>query len=307
MTGRSDDALYYLRSGDFEKAKEVFSRLLDTNPGHPEWQGGFFLSSYWDNKVDHLLSLREGSERGRALLGYLKDFEKTINSRKFPKNEFYEVAATCILEEITHHLGVAFRVEGWNGLEPETILGFASSHLRLKNFQKAIEILEFRSDSKFRLIEFQYLRAEAFIGLGKIEDGIELYIRCFIDDPTKLPIDSVQSLVIRKLFSELTTRYPEDSLSYLLLPIYLKSQSLLSSKNSASENEVNEWYNLLQRLYSNGNQHSGKYKIKTLLRCYFIGSVLMEKATERAFPQEVGEVKKILIEAKANLSDLLPG
>lgn len=308
MTGRSEDALYYLRNGEFDKAKAIFSRLLDNDPEDPHWITGFYISSFWDNKVDYLLRLREGRERGRSLLGYLDSFEKEIQNRNLEKDDSYEVASTCILEEITHHLGIAFRLEGWNGLESESIQGLASSHLRLGNFQKALDILEFRTDSKFRKPELSYLKADALMGLGRENEGMEIYLLCFMDDPTKLPVESIQWAPILKLYTDLRNRFPEDGMAKLLLPVYLwELNHIAPPKRQFNSQEVETWYDLILRMHKNTALHTGKYQIKTAIRNYYCSSVFCKMVSERNFSQEVGEVKKILAEAKSLVSDLLPG
>lgn len=47
-----EEANQHLSDGDFDKAKKVFDLLLGEDPEHPETIAGYFISSYWDNRLD---------------------------------------------------------------------------------------------------------------------------------------------------------------------------------------------------------------------------------------------------------------
>ena len=58
MQQRIDEANYKIKEGEFEKAKIIFSELLDINPENPDYISGFYIASYWDNRLEKILSIR---------------------------------------------------------------------------------------------------------------------------------------------------------------------------------------------------------------------------------------------------------
>lgn len=305
MVGREEDALYYLRNGEFEKAKSIFSQLLDESPENPSWREGFFLSSYWDNKLDYLLSQREGKERGKALLEYLNSFDETIKERSYPKSKSYEATISCILEEISYHLGIAFRLEGWNGLDWKTLYGLAATYIRLSHYKQAMELLEYGLGEKTLQIEFEFLRAECLIGLNRIQEGKDLYMRCFLEDPYKYRPDTTKWKAIATINRELEGLSQEFNPD-LLLPIWLWERGELQTNITADYQDLLNWTSLMERMNQALETHTGKYKSNTKLRLYYIAAVLLGKFPERNFPQEVGLAKGIYHSMKKELSALLP-
>lgn len=306
MAGRAEDAFYFLRNGEFEKAKTIFSRLLDDVPDHLDWREGFFLSSYWDNKLDHLLSLREGKDRGSALLRYLQDFENEMEKRGFPKSEAYQASVSCILEETSHHLGIAFRLEGWNGLDKASLEGLAVCHIRLNHFAKALEVLDYGITERFNQTELQFLRAECMIGLGKWEDGKDLYIRGFIEDPYKLSIGVVHWQDLLHSLEEAKTISQGEGNEILLLPILMWKRGLLENTKIYRFQDLLQWTDVLKRMSSALDSHQERFKLKTMLRCYFIATVVLSKFSERNHPDQVGFAKSILSQTRKEISGLLP-
>ncbi|ABZ98249.1 hypothetical protein [Leptospira biflexa] len=68
MIQKSEEALTYLGSGEFQTAKSIYSVLLDRDPEDISTISGFYISSFWDHRLDLILKTREGKERGKLLL-----------------------------------------------------------------------------------------------------------------------------------------------------------------------------------------------------------------------------------------------
>jgi tetratricopeptide (TPR) repeat protein len=305
MIGREEEAYYFLRDGEFEKAKSVFSLLLDRSPQNMDWVSGYFVSSFWDNKLDHLLSLREGKDRGKTILKYLDDFELEISKRKYPRSEAYSSSVSCVLEEATHHLGIAFRLEGWNGMDFETVRGLSICHIRLGNFDKALEILDYGTNENYSYPELNFLRAECLIGLGRKDEGTDLYSRAFLDDPTKFKKESVYWPELKTILTDLENQEIEDELLPHLIPVILLKNGILKNNQPSSEQDLQTWFALILRLQDSKPIAQGKYRSKINLRLTYYSMMVVEKFSERVFPQEVGQAKRILGEAEKELTDLL--
>jgi tetratricopeptide (TPR) repeat protein len=312
MSFHSEDALYFLREGEFEKAKTVYSGLLDRFPEDPNWICGFYVSSFWDNRVDHLLSLREGKERGKALLKYLEEFETEVSRRNFANQESTSAALHCILDETTHHLGLSYRLDGWNGMDPESWRGLALCYLRLRQFDKAWEVMEFGSGMGTGSMpsDLPFLKAECLLGMGQEPEAKEFYIRGFIEDPARLRKENVHWPVLKSLFFEEEKRIPKENTEDLIahkIPIRLLRAGELDTDLPALDKEILGWNQILNQLNRSLPITQGKYRVKTELRLYFLAAILVRKADPERYPRELQVAKQTLtdLEAKINAA-LLP-
>lgn len=294
MLPKADDALFYLRNGEFEKAKQIYSTLLDNEPNYLEWVEGYYVSAFWDNKLDHLLNLREGRDRGKALLSYLNQFEKEIQSRNYPKSHPYHESMQCILEETTRHLTIAYRQEGWTGLEPEVITGLASCHIRLHHFQKALDILNLPESQLKEGTEQKFLKADCYIGLNWIQEGTILYTKAFLEDPLKLPLHTVHWNEVHKAFQKAQQWGLQDSIPYLAIPYILRKNSILPEKIPMTQKEFQNFFNILQKTFQGFHSHQESFQKKIAFRSAFLGEVLLSSIPPHNNPTEISTLKNIL-------------
>ena len=111
-----EEGNFRLKEGEFENAKHIFFELLDIDPNKQEFIAGYYISSYWDNRIEIILSTKEGKERGNLLVEMFNQFATEITKRNFPKNETYESLTYCILSEASTQFRIAYQKEGMNGI-----------------------------------------------------------------------------------------------------------------------------------------------------------------------------------------------
>ncbi|WCL50479.1 tetratricopeptide repeat protein [Leptospira sp. GIMC2001] len=305
MNGNLDEAYFFLREGEFEKARHLFSQLLDQNPDNLDWINSYFIASYWDNKIDHLMSLREGKDRGKAILRYLDDFENEIINRRIPREEAYTATLQCVLEEASHHLGISFRLEGWNGVDGETLRGLVICFIRLGNFAKALELLEYSGNLDHQSSDLSFLRAECLIGVGRLDEGKELYKRAFLDDPTRFRSENIIWEPIKIHLERLRRSGVDQEYISHLLPVSCQLAGVFANSIPATNSDLDYYLNQLQRLQDSKNNIQGKFANKLNLKIVMIGSVVLEKFSDKVYPQEISFVRKILADSKEAINDLL--
>lgn len=93
-----EEANQHLSDGDFDKAKKVFDLLLGEDPEHPETIAGYFISSYWDNRLDRIHNTKEGRDRSHILVQYFSEFQNAFELKNLLelllfvrfRNRFYQ-------------------------------------------------------------------------------------------------------------------------------------------------------------------------------------------------------------------------
>jgi tetratricopeptide (TPR) repeat protein len=302
MPGNVDDAIYFLQDGEFEKAKSIFSMLLDESPLDQNWITGYFISSYWDNKLDHLLSLKEGKERGKSILTYLEQFEKEISQRKIPRNRIYQATVHCVLEESIHHLRISFRAEGWNGLDPSTMKGLAISHLRLGEFLLALEILEHNARTSASFSDLGFLIAECYLGTGRVDEGKELYLRSFLDNPSRFQKECNFWKDLKIVWEDVEKSTLDPEIKELAIPVLGLQRGIFQNSRIKKQEDLEKWLEEIQRINSIHGSISGKFQKKTAWRTLALALSILDHFSEKNYPKEIGKTKKFFEEAKSVLN-----
>lgn len=305
MPGNVDDAIYFLQDGEFEKAKAIFSVLLDESPQDQNLVSGYYISSYWDNKLDHLLSLKEGKERGRSILTYLEQFEKEVSERKIPRNRVYQATVHCVLEESIHHLRMSFRAEGWNGLDPSTMKGLAISHLRLGEFVPALEILEFNARTSTSFSELGFLIAECYLGTGRMDEGKDLHLRSFLDNPSRFQKECNFWEDLKIICEEVDRSSFSAEIKELAIPVLGLQRGIFQNSRIKKQEDLVKWSEEIQRINNLHGSLSGKFQKKTAWRTLALCLTIFEHFPEKKYPNEIGKIKRYYEEARSLLNDEL--
>ncbi|MCZ8237959.1 MAG: hypothetical protein O9346_04685 [Leptospiraceae bacterium] len=306
MPGNVEEAIFFLRDGEFEKAKTIFSLLLDGAPQDETWKAGYYISSFWDNKLDHLLSLSEGKERGKALLNYLDLFETEIVSRKFPRDTILQTALQCVLEEAIHHLRISFRMEGWNGLDLSSLKGLSICHLRLGEFSQALEILEPISKSSMQSSEYGYLIAECYLGTGLMDDGKNLYLHSFLDDPLRFNRQCNFWTDLQLICQEIDSTQMDGESKSFAIPVLGLRRGIFRNQKPKKKQDLDHWMDQMIRLNHFQNTQTAKFQKKTAWRTQAFALSILENFSERDYPNEINRTKRFLDETNSILNGELP-
>ncbi len=239
-----------MRSGDFDKAKALYSLLLDKEPEGELWVAGYFIASFWDNRIDHIHSIREGKDRGILLLRYFSQFEEEISKRNLEQNASFSQASRCIVEETAHHLKLAYQWEGANALNPDVLGEFATCLVKIEDYKTAIEILQYSMDRHRFPPNLKFAFAEALVSTQK-EEGKHLYYQCFMDSANSFQPNLVkwQPLVEAiEIAKEAGNEWKE------FLPCVVLQNRLVYPKSPLKPAETEALTKELNRLYEAGKQ-----------------------------------------------------
>lgn len=273
---KPEEALSYLGSGDFNKAKALYSLLLDKNPEEELWIAGYFVASFWDNRIDHIHSSREGKDRGILLLRYFSQFEDEITKRNWDSFAPFARASRCIVEETAHHLKLAYQWEGANALDSEMLGDFATCLVKIEDYKTAIEILQYAQDRHRFPARLKFALAESLVSTGK-EEGKYLYYSCFMESAESFQPSLVKwepLLEAIQIAKETGSDWKE------FLPNVLFQNKIVYPKSSLQKPEVEALSKELVRLYE--SKHLGmSFKWKCHIQKVAIGLLQFGKNAAR--------------------------
>ncbi|MCE9498946.1 MAG: hypothetical protein K8R21_00260 [Leptospira sp.] len=269
MKYKVEDANQKLKEGEFEKAKALFSELLDKEPDNPEFISGFFISSYWDNRLENILISREGKERGKKLFELFEEFEKEISRREYPKTESLVNITFCILQEASIHFRLAYQTEGLVGLDSQTLIQLSFCLMKTGDYKNAYEILSYSSRNYDKSsISVLLCQAECLYHLGEHRKSKIAYREGMLLDPALLKIDLVESEPLRSAINEIKQNFKSEIYLLEYLPVYCIEKNLLPDLRDYSEEELNRIVSEISRLSESIG--SGSEEIQFKVKCRII-------------------------------------
>ncbi|EMO30600.1 hypothetical protein LEP1GSC175_3714 [Leptospira santarosai str. HAI821] len=289
-----EEANQYISNGDFDKAKKAFDLLLGENPEHPEIIAGYFISSYWDNRIDRIHNTKEGRERSHLLVQYFSEFRKAFELRKFTGTSSFRAVSESVLAEAVDQLKISVQREGFHFQDPSALLGLIRELIRFRDYRNALEILNYSSSVEKNSPEFLYLKAESFFQTGEERRGILLFREAFLKDPSAAPLAILKSEPIFSWIEKLRSSYQEESDLKEVLPVVLAERGIFEETRNFSEKEILGYYQNLIRLKDTLNSRIDLYDFKIRCRILQHACLLLDVCRGMQYGEIYRESKKIL-------------
>ncbi|PJZ77288.1 hypothetical protein [Leptospira neocaledonica] len=296
-----EEAIKHLSEGEFELSRNLFDSLLEEDPENPEFASGFYISSFWDHRIDRIHLTKEGRERTGLLLEFLKDFDSIYKSKSFPKELSYHSAMSSILQETTDQVRIALRKEGIQSLSPGLIAELAYRLLLAEDTDLASEVLRDSSGLERFSPELLFFRAECTYLSGQHSQGLLLYREAFLKEPSAVRLESVRSEPIFSAIQILKEEFKEEGELKEALPVLLLERGVFKEIRKMSDKELEAYRSELFRLRDSLGLRKGGTEFKVKCRMIQLCCALLDSRTSILYGEVAQEAKRILDSLDPNL------
>ncbi|PKA14939.1 hypothetical protein [Leptospira haakeii] len=296
-----EEAIKHLSEGEFELSRNIFDSLLEEDPENPEFASGFYISSFWDHRIDRIHLTKEGRERTGLLLEFLKDFDSVYKSKSFPKELSYHSAMSSILQETTDQVRIALRKEGIQSLSPGLIAELAYRLLLAEDTDLASEVLRDSSGLERFSPELLFFRAECTYLSGQHSQGLLLYREAFLKEPSAIRLESVRSEPIFSAIQILREEFKEEGELKEALPVLLLERGVFKEIRKMSDKELEAYRSELFRLRDSLGLRKGGTEFKVKCRMIQLCCALLDSRTSILYGEVAQEAKRILDSLDPNL------
>ncbi|AAN48389.1 tetratricopeptide repeat protein [Leptospira interrogans] len=289
-----EEANQHLSDGDFDKAKKVFDLLLGEDPEHPETIAGYFISSYWDNRLDRIHNTKEGRDRSHILVQYFSEFQNAFELKKFTGTSSFRAVSESVLSEAVDQLKISVQREGLHFQDPSALLSLIRELIRFRDYKNALEILNYSSSVEKNSPEFLYLRAESLFQTGEERKALLLFREAFLKDPSVAPLAVLKSGPIYFWVEKLKGSYQDESDLKEVLPVVLAERGIFEETRNYSEKEILVYYNNLIRLKDTLNSRKDLYDFKIRCRILQHACLILDVCRNMQYGEIYQESKRIL-------------
>ncbi|EIE00611.1 hypothetical protein [Leptospira licerasiae] len=296
-----EEAIKHLSEGEFELSRNLFDSLLEEDPENPEYASGFYISSFWDHRIDRIHLTKEGRERTGLLLEFLKDFDSVYKSKSFLKELSYHSAMSSILQETTDQVRIALRKEGIQSLSPGLIAELAYRLLLAEDTDLASEVLRDSSGLERFSPELLFFRAECTYLSGQHSQGLLLYREAFLKEPSAIRLESVRSEPIFSAIQILREEFKEEGELKEALPVLLLERGVFKEIRKMSDKELEAYRSELFRLRDSLGLRKGGTEFKVKCRMIQLCCALLDSRTSILYGEVAQEAKRILDSLDPNL------
>lgn len=263
-----EEANAKLKSGEFEQAKQIFSSLLDDDPESIEIIAGYFIASYWDNRLEKIFYYKEGKERGLLLDKLFREFEIDYSNRGYPKNSSYQAVKYSVLHESCLQIRLGFHLHGKQILDKETVFTLARNLFKIQDYYHAIDMIDYSSKYQETPPVYYFYKAECLFHLGEHTKSRILFRSCLLHYPDVLPIEEIRSEPLHTAIWELKERFEnlEDLKEYL--PIYCIEKNYFTEIAEYTKEDINHFVYEMNQIEESVHKRNFEFTFK--LKCRFL-------------------------------------
>lgn len=273
----AEDGIFKLKEGEFGIARKIFFDLLDFDPENISYITGFFISSYWDNRLDLVLKLKEGSDRASKLVQMFDQFEKELDQRELIRGESYRAITDCILSEASAHFRLAFQTEGSLGFEKGILTSMSLCLIKIQDYKNAMDILEYTKNTKENSPVLQFYIAECSYHLGDTHRSQVLFRDALLYDPELLRFEMIYSEPLKTAIKQLKEKSFSDDEIREYIGVYCLEKGYFTEVKEYSREEIRAFYEEMERLETSPIEKSQRdVAFKVRCRILHLGLTILD-------------------------------
>ena len=200
ISSRINTANQMIENGKFSEAVENLEKLRGVDPDYPGFLASYRTARFWLNRSDEMLSMSEGKKTAEFLMTEWENYEEYARDKNMFDSSSYRAAMRNIHYAASRHYSIAFmKQENTAPVNFDLLLKLGACFIKLENYKKAIETLEYAVNSYNAHAGLLSMLAEAFYNQGEIPKSLWYFKEAFFLDPSLINLDLITAEPIQRL------------------------------------------------------------------------------------------------------------
>jgi len=202
ISSKINTANQMIQDGKFREAVENLEKLKNIDPDYPGFLASYRTARFWFNRSDELSSMPEGKKTADFLMTEWESYEEYARDKNMLNSSSYRAAMMNIYYAASRHYGISFmKQENTASGNFDLLLKLGACFIKLGNYKKAVETLEYAVNSYNAHAGLLSMLAEAFYNLGEIPKSLWFFKEAFFWDPSLINLDLITAEPIQRLVS----------------------------------------------------------------------------------------------------------
>lgn len=190
-----------IEKGDFGPAVAKIDELMDIDADYPGLIEAYRVAKFWFNRERDIKSMEEGKDTAEYLMKQWDVFSEYAESKDLLSSSAYKAAMRYIFFMAADHYQYAFRERQDTSNNFHFLLNLGDCFLRLEEYAKAIETLEFARGSFKSNARLMAILGEAYFHTGDLSKSLLCFREAFFIDPSEIDLSILKAKPILELVS----------------------------------------------------------------------------------------------------------
>ncbi len=199
LLNSTSEAYQLLEEGNFESSAAKFDSMMTLDPDYPGVIEGYRTAKFWNNRHKELMSLEDGKQTADFLMRQWEVFEKYSAEKSITGSAAYYSIMRHIFNRASEHYRTAYIDHQDTPNDFNLLLNLGSCFLRLEDYKKTIETLEFARNSYSSNAKLLFILAEAYFHENEIPKCLLYFKEAFNINPSDLDLTIIKSKPIMQI------------------------------------------------------------------------------------------------------------
>ncbi|MCL1911170.1 MAG: hypothetical protein FWG13_03085 [Leptospirales bacterium] len=200
ISSRINTANQMIQDGKFREAVDSLEQLEDIDPDYPGFLASYRTARFWLNRSDEISSMPEGKKTADFLMTEWDTYEEYAGDKNMLNTSSYRAAMMNIYYTASRHYGISFmKQENTASVNFDLLLKLGACFIKLENYKKAVETLEYAVNSYNAHAGLLSMLAESFYNLGEVPKSLWYFKEAFFWDPSLINLDLITAEPIQRL------------------------------------------------------------------------------------------------------------
>lgn len=198
-----------IEEGSFRAAAERLDRLMDVNPDYPGLAAGYRAARFWLSRTEETALPSKGKKTADYLMSEWEAFEKYAQDKAMTGSAAFKAAMHFVYHTASENYRLAFMLQEDTSGNFDLLLNLGSCFLRLGDYQKTVETLEYAAKSYNPNAKLLVILAEAYYHLKETSKSLLYFREAFFISPSDIDLDIITAEPIVELAEHIRTVRPD--------------------------------------------------------------------------------------------------
>ena len=186
--------------GDFHEAVKKLEVLMSKEPDFPGLIDAYRTARFWYNRTDELNSMSLGKKMADFLMSEWSVYDEYAKENGAFNSNAYKAVMTYIFSKASENYRDAFMKQEESTDDVNLLLNLGSCFLRLGEYQKAVDTLEYAGKAYNTSARLLSILAEANFHLGDVAKSLWYFREAFFIDPSEIDLELIKAEPVKRLY-----------------------------------------------------------------------------------------------------------
>ncbi len=236
-----------IREGSFVDAVDRIDELMDADPDYPGLIEAYRTARFWSNRINELNALPEGRKTADFLMSHWNEYDEYAADKEMKNAAAYRSAMMYIFYRAAEQYRLAFMREENPAINFDLLLNLGDCFLRLGEYRKTVETLEYASRSYNSNARLLAILGEATYHTGDIPRSLWYFREAFFLDPSEIDLEQITSEPVKELADFIKEERKDIPDVREWIPVYGFLRDIFYVRRNIQERQVE---NLKEEVYS---------------------------------------------------------